>query len=129
MKCPDRCIIALLVGQAMSTSLAAQPPERGAPAEQSRQVIATSSDLSSAFPAAEWVRIEQSVDRGLQWLASQQAEDGSFPSVPVGQPAVTSLAVMAFLSRGHLPGQGRYGQLLNRAIDNCLEQQNRRGYF
>jgi hypothetical protein len=129
MKCHDLCIIALLIGQAMSTSLAAQPPERGAPAEQAKPVIATSSDLSSAFPAAEWVRIEQSVDRGLHWLASQQAEDGSFPSNPVGQPAVTSLAVMAFLSRGHLPGQGRYGQLLNRAIDNCLEQQSRRGYF
>ena len=53
----------------------------------------------------------------------------SFPSNPVGQPAVTSLAVMAFLSRGHLPGQGRYGQQINRAIDIVLDQQSRRGYF
>jgi hypothetical protein len=129
MKHSDPYIIALLVGQSMTVSLAAQPPPTEAPAEPARTSIATSSDLSSAFPAAEWVRMEQSVDAGLQWLASQQAEDGSFPSNPVGQPAVTSLAVMAFLSRGHLPGHGRYGQLLNRAIDNVLQQQSRRGYF
>jgi hypothetical protein len=98
-------------------------------AESARPVIATSSDLSSAFQPADWNRVEQSVDRGLQWLASQQAEDGSFPSNPVGQPAVTSLAVMAFLSRGHLPGHGRYGQQLDRAIDYVLQQQSRRGYF
>jgi hypothetical protein len=92
-------------------------------------VIAESSDLSSAFPPGEWVRIERSIDGGLQWLAAQQAEDGSFPSNPVGQPAVTSLAVMAFLSRGHLPGEGRYGRQLDRAIDFVLAQQSRRGYF
>jgi hypothetical protein len=122
-------VIALLLGQVMSSSLAAQPPANPPQAEQTKPTIATSSDLSSAFPPAEWVRVEQSVDRGLHWLASQQAEDGSFPTNPTGQPAVTSLAVMAFLSRGHLPGQGRYGQLLNRAIDNVLNQQSRRGYF
>ncbi|MEX0820072.1 MAG: prenyltransferase/squalene oxidase repeat-containing protein, partial [Pirellulaceae bacterium] len=76
-----------------------------------------------------WVRVERSVDSGIHWLASQQADDGSFPSNPVGQPAVTSLAVMAFLSSGHLPGEGRYGQQLNRAIDYVLDQQSRRGYF
>jgi len=91
--------------------------------------IAESSDLSSAFPPGEWIRVERSVDLGLQWLASQQAEDGSFPSNPVGQPAVTSLAVMAFLSRGHLPGEGRFGKQLERAIDFVLNQQSRRGYF
>jgi hypothetical protein len=78
-------------------------------APASVQAVAESSDLSSAFPPAEWVRVERSVDSGLAWLASQQAQDGSFPSNPVAQPAVTSLAVMAFLSRGHLSGQGQYG--------------------
>jgi hypothetical protein len=94
-----------------------------------KPAIAESSDLSSALPPGEWVRVERSVDAGLEWLASQQAEDGSFPSNPVGQPAVTSLAVMAFLSRGHLPGEGRYGRQLDRAIDYVLDQQSRRGYF
>ena len=90
---------------------------------------ATSSNLSSALPPEEWTRVERSIDRGLQWLASQQADDGSFPSNPVGQPAVTSLAVMAFLSRGHLPGHGVYGRQIDRAIEYVLAQQDRRGYF
>jgi hypothetical protein len=95
----------------------------------SRTAAAEGSNLSSALPPGEWVRVERSIDAGLEWLASQQADDGSFPSNPVGQPAVTSMAVMAFLSRGHLPGQGRYGQQLDRAIDYVLDQQSRRGYF
>ena len=138
MKLRD-AIAALLLTAVVNSAIQAQPPARPPPAETlpatrlqsdaARPAIAASSDLSSAFPPAEWVRLEQSVDRGLHWLASQQAEDGSFPSNPVGQPAVTSLTVMAFLSRGHLPGQGRYGQLLDRAIDYVLETQSRRGYF
>lgn len=91
--------------------------------------IARSSDLSTALPPGEWIRVEEAVDEGLQWLADQQHADGRFPSNAVGQPAVTSLAVMAFLSRGHLPGQGKYGQHLNRAIDFVLDHQSRRGYF
>lgn len=92
-------------------------------------IIAKSSDLSSAFPPGEWGRVERSVDIGLQWLATQQAKDGRFPSIPNAQPAVTSLSVMAFLARGHVPGHGRYGQALTRAIQFVLNTQKRRGYF
>jgi len=73
--------------------------------------------LADALPPEKWRQLENSVDRALAWLASQQAADGSFPTVATGQPAVTSLCVMAFLSRGHQPGYGPYGQQLNRAID------------
>jgi hypothetical protein len=96
---------------------------------ESEPVIAKSSDLSAALPPGEWTRIEAGVDRGLQWLASQQAEDGSFPSDEIAQPAVTSMAVMAFLSRGHTPGYGPYGSHLSRAIDYVLSTQRRPGYF
>lgn len=92
-------------------------------------VIATSANLSAALPASEWARVESSVDDGLKWLASQQAEDGRFPSEEVAQPAVTSLAIMAFLSRGHLPDKGPYGSQISRAIDFVLSTQRRRGYF
>src|SRR5689334_13629648 len=83
-------------------------------------VIAKTSDLSSALPPGEWSRIETAVDKSLQWLAAQQADDGSFPSDDIAQPAVTSMAVMAFLSRGHMPGQGPYGSQIARAIDFVL---------
>ncbi|MEO9595336.1 prenyltransferase/squalene oxidase repeat-containing protein [Rhodopirellula bahusiensis] len=98
-------------------------------AQEGVPVIATSANLSAALPASEWARVESSVDRGLQWLASQQADDGRFPSEEAAQPAVTSLAIMAFLSRGHLPDKGPYGPQISRAIDFVLSTQRRRGYF
>jgi len=91
--------------------------------------IAESSDLSAALPAGQWSQIESSVDRALVWLASQQNADGSFPGIPNAQPAITSLGVMAFLSRGHMPEHGRYGKQLTKAIDYVLATQNRRGIF
>jgi hypothetical protein len=97
--------------------------------EQASAVIAESSNLSSALPAGEWSRIEDSVDRGLNWLAAQQGDDGRFPGMESAQPAITSLAVMAFLSRGHLPDQGPYGARISNAIDFVLDTQHRRGYF
>ncbi len=96
---------------------------------QDKSAIARTSDLSAALPAAEWRKVESSVDRGLEWLAKHQQVDGSFPSADAAQPAVTSLAVMAFLSRGHLPESGRYGSQLAKAIDFVLSTQRSRGYF
>jgi hypothetical protein len=75
----------------------------------------------------KWKKVDDAVDRGLAWLASQQRTDGSFPTFESGQPAVTSLAVMAFLSRGHMPGDGPYGKRLDRAIDFVLVQQQTEG--
>jgi len=79
-----------------------------------------SKPLKDVLPPAKWHQVEDSVDRALAWVASQQESDGSFPSDISGQPAVTSLCVMAFLSRGHQPGVGPYGQLINRAIDYAI---------
>ncbi len=76
--------------------------------------------LSSVLPPEKWKQLENAVDRGLAWIAAQQETDGSFPTYPSGQPAVTSFCVMAFLSRGYQPGVGPYGQQLDRAIDYVL---------
>ena len=72
---------------------------------------------------AQWRKVDDGVDRGLAYLASLQLPDGSIPTFETGQPAVTSLAVMAFLSRGHCPGEGPYGATIDRAIDYVLAQQ------
>jgi hypothetical protein len=85
--------------------------------------------LADALPPEKWRELEHSVDRGLAWLAGQQGPDGSFSTMPLGQPAVTSLCVMAFLARGHQPGFGPYGQQLNRAIDFVLSCQKKDGLF
>jgi hypothetical protein len=88
-----------------------------------------SKPLSSAVSLEQWQRVEQAVDRALSWLAAREAADGKFPTYPSGQPAVTSLCTMAFLSRGHQPGAGTYGQGINKAIDFVLSCQRSDGLF
>ena len=84
--------------------------------------------VSSDFQNARQREIvEVAVDRALVFLASQQRADGSFASPSGGQPAVTSLCVMAFLSCGHVPGQGTYGKQVHRAIDFVLSSQRPNG--
>jgi hypothetical protein len=85
-------------------------------------------------------RLDAAVNRGLEYLARQQIDSdaaaalgrpelaGSFrePNSP-GNTGITSLAVMAFLARGHLPGRGPYGSVINRGIDYILSQQLENG--
>jgi len=83
--------------------------------------------LAAVLPPAKWQQVEKSVDRALSWMATRQAADGSFPTYSSGQPGVTSLCIMAFLSRGHQPGLGPHGQRINRAIDFVLSCQKSDG--
>ena len=85
--------------------------------------------LAGVLSAGQWKQMEDSVDRGLAWIASREDADGSFPTYPSGQPAVTSFCILAFLSRGHQPGLGPYGQQLNRAIDFVISCQKPDGLF
>ena len=55
--------------------------------------------------------VKRSTSRALEWLAAQQNSDGSWGNdgkYP-HSTSVTSFALIAFLSQGHLPGQGLYG--------------------
>lgn len=85
-------------------------------------------------------RLDAAVDRGLEYLAGKQITRdaavamgrpelaGSFEEpASMGNTGVTSLAVMAFLAKGHLPGRGRYGELINHGIDYVLSQQLENG--
>jgi hypothetical protein len=86
-------------------------------------------DLAAVLPPQTWKQVESSVDRALAWVSTQQQADGSFPTYQSGQPAITSLCVLAFLSRGYQPGNGPYGQQLNRAIDFVVGCQMEDGLF
>lgn len=77
----------------------------------------------------EWQRLDRSVDSGLRFLATQQKPDGSFVTRDVGQPGITSLCILAFLSRGHLPQEGEFGELLERAVTFVLQTQQADGLF
>jgi hypothetical protein len=91
------------------------------------QSPAASESLASALSPQAWAQVEQSIDRALVWLAKQQNGDGSFDAPERAQPAATSLAIMAFLSKGHVPGEGPYGPRLDRAIDYVLRTQQSDG--
>jgi len=75
----------------------------------------------------QWERLDRCTDDALIFLASKQNQDGSFEAPAVGQPGITSLCVLAFLSRGHLPGEGTHGKRLNRAIEFVLDAQQEDG--
>jgi hypothetical protein len=97
---------------------AAQPSvERvAAPGEvQSKASTSEAAPPSAVLSPDEWTKVDAAVHRGLQWLARQQQLDGSFRTAAIGQPGVTSLCTLAFAAHGHLPGNGRYGERLERA--------------
>ena len=75
----------------------------------------------------QWEKLDSSVDRGLAWLATQQKDDGRFESIDLGQPAVTSFCVMAFLAQGESLVDGKYEQSLSKAIDFIVDQQKPNG--
>lgn len=85
--------------------------------------------LAEVLSLRDRQRVEEAVDRALAWLASQQAADGSFPTLPQAQPAITSLCVLAYLSRGHQPGLGPYGALIEKGIDFTISCQRPDGLF
>jgi hypothetical protein len=72
-------------------------------------------------------RIDASLKRALVWLERQQGELGEFPTEPTGQPGVTSLCLLAFMSQGHLPGHGEYGATLDRGIRFVVDSQKESG--
>lgn len=72
---------------------------------------------------AEWRDVESTIDRGLAFLVSQQHDDGSFQDVPDNDPAIAALCLMAFLSRGHLPGQEPHGDRLEKSVRFILSCQ------
>jgi hypothetical protein len=82
---------------------------------------------AAVLSVAEWERVDRAVEKALEWLASQQDADGSFPTIPTGQPAVTSLSMMAFVAHGNTPGEGRYGANLERATDYVASCQKQNG--
>lgn len=90
--------------------------------------------------------VDDAIDRGIEFLRTQQNRDGSWGNPAVvpwagggfGRPgnangagtgdlAITSLAVMAFLSAGHVPGEGHYGEVIEKGIEWVLDNQQADG--
>ncbi len=72
-------------------------------------------------------RASRAVDRGFEYLLGVEQPDGTFPESHGRSTGISSLVGMGFLAKGHLPGQGRYGDAINRRIDYALEHTNAKG--
>src|SRR3954463_12873155 len=81
----------------------------------------------SVLSPDEWRNMDSAVQRGLTYIAAQQQADGSFPTDSVAQPGVTSLCVLAFMAHGHNPGNGPYGERLDKAIRYIVDCQKPSG--
>lgn len=73
------------------------------------------------------LEVERAVGKGLAYLAGVQAEEGFFNGGHGKVTGVVSLCGMAFLAKGHVPGQGPYGKALDRCIDYVLKCQRQDG--
>lgn len=72
--------------------------------------------VRAAEPPSKQVQVrmddetKKAIGRGLEWLASKQNTDGSWSeSRYPHNTAITAFALLAFMSQGHLPGQGQFG--------------------
>jgi hypothetical protein len=63
---------------------------------------------------------QAAVEKGLAALAKRQDKDGSFGGGMSKQVAVTSLCAMAFMQNGNLPGRGKYGPNVEKAVNNIV---------
>lgn len=70
--------------------------------------------------------LERAIERGLEALASRQQENGSWNGGGA-DVAITALAGIAFMADGNLPGRGKYGQNVQRALDYVLGQAQESG--
>src|SRR5262249_41727892 len=60
--------------------------------------------------------LEERVKHALKFLQTMQTPDGAWPSQGAKSAPITALAVMAFLSAGHVPGEGPYGATVEKGI-------------
>jgi squalene cyclase len=72
--------------------------------------------------------VDKAIDRALQFLFnSQDRGTGAWRTGRSDNVAITSLAVMAFLSAGNVPGEGKYGDAIEKGVRWVLKMQQSNG--
>ncbi|MFO1052474.1 MAG: prenyltransferase/squalene oxidase repeat-containing protein [Planctomycetota bacterium] len=116
---------------------------------QSAKLAPEITDSADEADAELRERCFAAADRALAWLAAQQGEHGEFQG-DVGQKmedeyivyrsaqdnrvlgqghiGLSSLAGMAFLAGGHLPGRGTYGENVRKVVDYVIAHTTESGY-
>lgn len=111
-------LFVLFIGQMFPPQTLAQRPTN------TRNLESTAAEL--ILPETQ-----KAIDRGLLYLANRQHSEGSLGSGTNYRRnvAVTSLAGMAFLSAGHMPGRGTYSKNVDKSIDFVLSCARPTGYI
>jgi hypothetical protein len=95
------------------------------PVERERQ---DSSAENNPLAGEMTPELHEAVARGFEFLASQQNADGSFGRGRHGRNVgIASLAAIAFMADGNLPGRGEYGEQVQRALEFVLSHQHESG--
>ena len=74
-------------------------------------------------------RVDKAITRGLDYLLAAQQEDGSFKENRGKTTALPALAAMACMATGHVPGDAKYGRIIDRSLDYVLANGTEEGYF
>lgn len=90
-------------------------------------VVAQESPTAAPLVTAE---ATEAVQRGLQFLANQQLEDGSFGTTGYSRNvAVCALAGLAFQASGSTSQRGHYAKNIDRCLDYVLAHTNEAGFI
>ena len=87
-----------------------------APASGGRDSSPASGGRDSSPASGEWEITPESaaaIEQGLVWLAANQTAAGNWESNDLG---LVGVGALAFLANGHMPGVGKYGDNVERAL-------------
>lgn len=123
----NRATSALVGIMALTAAASASLPDESRPESvqpanngESAQNVAAANEITP--------ELDRAISRGLAFIASQQAPDGAFGEGRYSRNvAIASLAGIALLADGHLPGRGEYGHVVDRCVDFVLASSTESG--
>jgi len=107
---------ACLQGGLQGASSRAAELQAPAPASGGRDSSPASGGRDSSPASGEWEITPESaaaIEQGLAWLAANQTAAGNWESNDLG---LVGVGALAFLANGHMPGVGKYGDNVERAL-------------
>lgn len=100
--------------------------------EPAPKPVLSNGEVIRGAEAVDFVEItpdsRKAVEKGLAYLASRQQPDGSFGAERNGQNVgIVSLACIAFMADGNLPGRGKYGANVEKGLGFILRNAQENG--
>ena len=90
-------------------------------------LVLAAAGISAAAEPRGRTDVDVAIDRALEYLQRTQESDGAWRAGRAKSAAITGLSVMAFLSAGHVPGEGPYGETVEKGIRWVLQAQRPNG--